>query len=226
MTAVGTPARVVKPKSVPTAVTAAERTALQALAETQLADTRKAAENWRTGLASLLALITTVSLVKGRDSFDKYDESGQTVLVLVLAATLLCAAIGAYYALLAAYGEPGEVRTADIDTAGGMAAWNMNRAARAASDLRWARWLTFASLVGLAGGVGTTWLAHKPAVKPPASVRVEVSSKAEGVCGELLRFDEGTLKIKVDSEHSPTLQLTDVTSLAVVASCDDDKGEG
>jgi hypothetical protein len=161
--------------------------------------------------------------VKGRESFDDFDGTGQVVLVITSVATVVLAALGLWFALRAAYGQPRGVSTEEIQKAGGVAAWNARRASDSANDLRGAQRYSVLSLVALVAAIGATWLADEPAPEPPASVQVEVAGEDDPVCGELRRFDGRRLKIKVDSEHSPTYAAADVESLEVVASCDDEE---
>ncbi len=52
-------------------------------AERQLDDVRKAAESWRNGLAGLLALITTVSVVKGRSTLAEIRPDWQICVAVI-----------------------------------------------------------------------------------------------------------------------------------------------
>ena len=81
--------------------------ALQRWASSQLADVRRSAESWRTGLAGFLAILIAIFFIKGKESFDEIGGDGWKAL---MAALLLVAAgsalYGAYRALRAAYGIP------------------------------------------------------------------------------------------------------------------------
>lgn len=189
----------------PAARDAAERA--QELVASQLADVRKAAENWRTGLLAVLGLTTTVLVVKGRDSFEDLDLLAQVLIGIALLAALIFAAVGSWQSMRAAYGDP-KARVTD-----GILTWDYQDSADAVVSLKWARRLFFAALFCITIAVGLTW--YWPA---SSSTKVRADFGADKVCGTLVRADAQAIVIKEDgSEKSnPTTQLT---SLAVVAGC-------
>src|SRR4051812_31943491 len=116
----GTPARVLAPPGLPSPAAVHEHEAIEALAERQLADARKAAENWRTGLAGLLTLLTTILVVRGKDSISDIAVGWRWPLGFCLVGAVVIAVAGAYWSLAAAYGRPRVIRTADIEREGGV----------------------------------------------------------------------------------------------------------
>lgn len=193
------------PAPSPGALRSAER--VQALIGTQLADVRKAADSWRTGLLGLLALIATVSVVKGRESFQDLAFPGPEVIGLALAAALALAAYGSLQAMKAAYGDPKARKTDGILT------WDYQDSEAAVGSLRNARWAIVLSLLALAVSVALTW--YWPT---EAATRVRADFGSTKVCGTLVRADSQTVVIKEDgSEKSnPT---TGLLSLATVDKC-------
>jgi hypothetical protein len=155
-----------------------EEIALQRSASSQLADVRRSAESWRTGLAGFLAILIAIFFIRGKDSFDDIRGGGWKAL---LAALLLFAAgsalYGAYRALRAAYGVPrdeylGEVtgmfrlipdalRTTprDIHDYGTVSAWQHAFARQAVADLRHAKVATVVSVIAVASAAAVTWFA-------------------------------------------------------------------
>jgi hypothetical protein len=137
------------PGTGPANVELAEET--QELKDTELERVRKTAENWRTGLAGILALITTVSVVKGRDTIIDLAFPWNVLVGALVLFALISAAVGAYYALRSAYGWPERV------PAGQLRKWKYQRSEEAVADLGNARNLTFATLLFLALAIGITW---------------------------------------------------------------------
>jgi hypothetical protein len=77
---------------------------LETLDESELARVRAAADKWKTGLAALLGLVATVSVVKGRDSFKTLDVVTQHRIIILVGVALLFAASAALLAMRAANG--------------------------------------------------------------------------------------------------------------------------
>lgn len=159
---------------------------LQERRMTELDVVRKAAENWRTGLGALLALLVAVFFLKGKASF---DDIGSYEARRWLAALLLgaggCAVVGAYRAVRAAHGLPSDEYTGIADsrpmraavrvkravalgmlrTPGGpeqyatVGAWRHAFARLAVGDLRVAKTMTVLSLLLFAAAVLVNWFA-------------------------------------------------------------------
>ena len=181
------PSRAIEPEPgpKPTLLALGQEQALQVTKTTELADVRKAAENWRTGLGALLAILVAVLFLEGKQSL---DEIGSTVLQVLLAALLVTSAVaalyGAYRAVRAANGIPSDeyagnddsalmklvdrgkrrlpkdwLRTpddpAEYETVG---AWRHAFVQLAVNDLRHAKVATIASLLLFAVAVIITWI--------------------------------------------------------------------
>ena len=124
---------------------------LAALYQTELERVSKSAESWRTGLAGLLALIATVSVVSGRTSIEDLAPRVAWGVGVLIAAALFAAALGALLAMLAAYGLPQMKEAVDLLD------WRRRAAKKAALNLQIAIFLSFATLVLLSFAVGLTW---------------------------------------------------------------------
>lgn len=182
---------------------------LQELRETELERVRKTAENWRTGLAGLLALITTVSVVKGRDTIAELALLWKILVGVFLLLALISAAAGAYYALRGAYGWPERAPAAELRE------WTYQRSEDAVADLKSARNLTFATLALLVPAIAITW--YGP-TDPPAFVKAAWADQT--VCGELIDSNQTELSIKRDEDVTRQVPLADMKTLSVVEKCE------
>jgi hypothetical protein len=158
----GTPARTVPATAPPTSADVLSERDVASAAQTQLADVRKAAESWRNGLAGLLTLITAVLFLKGKSSIDDLAEWARFTVALLLTGALIVGAIGTWWSLRAAYGEPTVITTDYIKSKGGMAAYRAELAENSISDLRGARVMAYTTLALVTVSVFMTWFAPGP----------------------------------------------------------------
>jgi hypothetical protein len=212
-----------------------EERQLRAAATTQLADVRKAAESWRTGLAGFLAILVAVFFVKGKDSFDDIVGDGWKI---SLAALLLTAGVlalyGAYRALRAAYGTPrdeylGEVSRLfrhlqpttprDIYTYGTVSAWHYASARTAVGDLRQAKVATVGAMIAFGAAAAITWFAPGPSPSALAKVIYRARAGRVTTCGKLVESRNGRLGIEPASGLVRTPPLRTVESIEIVKSC-------
>lgn len=98
------------------------------------------AENWRTGLAALLAVLTATLFIKGKSSIDDIDPGlwrWSVIVPLLLAG--IAATFGAYRAIRAAYGVPRD-EWVEVDKGlrkhGSLSAWSHAFAVTTVNDLR------------------------------------------------------------------------------------------
>ena len=212
-----------------------EERQLRAAAATQLADVRKAAESWRTGLAGFLAILAAVFFIKGKGSFDDVSGTGWRVaLATLLLASGALALYGAYRALRAAYGTPrdeylGEISPLfrrlhpttprDIYKYGTVSAWHHASARTAVGDLRQAKIATVGSLMAFAAAAAITWFAPGPPSPAFVSVTYRTTGGTATTCGKAGESSAGTLAINPASGPTQTIPLKDVTSLKVVSKC-------
>jgi hypothetical protein len=84
---------------------------------------------------------------------------GSLCLAAVLSAGLIAAAVGTWWALRAAFGEPKTVTVEDMAPYGDLAGYKAHLAEGSVSDLRGARRAAFMSLLLVGGAIVFTWLA-------------------------------------------------------------------
>lgn len=179
------------------------------LAEDELADTRKAAEGWRNGLAGLIALVTTVSVVKGPETIEGLPGWAKGAVGILLLLALVCAVIGARLAIGAAYGQ------GDLDVIGeSVSRWKHELATDARQNIEDARGWTYATIGFLVLAIGIVWYVPN---EPEAVVTVETEKGTTcgvpEVVGQYLVLTEG-------DGNRVTIRLADVTSLSASRSCE------
>jgi hypothetical protein len=201
---------VLTPGSASTPADLAAAQAQQALVDSSLEKVRKAADSWRTGLLAVLALIGTLSVVKGRENFVDLAAPAPLLIGMCLGLALLAAAIGSYRAMRAAYGEPRQRRSS------GVLLWDHQDATDAVRHLNAAKWDFFIALPAVALAVALAWYAPKAAGNPLALVRADDAGSP--VCGELV--SAGPLGITIKEDGSPKLiAFNDLRSLALTEDC-------
>ena len=183
---------------------------LDKLDTSELDRVRAAADKWKTGLAGLLALIATVSVVKGRDSFKDLNLDRQHAIIVVVGIALALATIASLLAMRAAYG-PLERQSLG---AGGLRALRRQEAANALSDLSLARTLTVFSLIALAAAVGMTWWGEEGKAGKISVTRGDESI----VCGTLVDADGTKVRVKV-ADQTQAIPLGDVKQVEFVQKC-------
>jgi hypothetical protein len=181
-----------------------------------LASIRASAEKWRNGLATLLALITAVSLVKGKDTISGLSPWAQYLVGVLLLLGLIFAAVGAWRAMRASFGNPTLVPLAG--TALQFSERSLDAGRQAIIDLALAKWLTVFSLSAVALAVGLTWYLQKPA-SPVAFLQVVRASDHQPYCGELMKGDSTGLTIRHNTDDVKTYKLEELLSIEVVDHC-------
>lgn len=210
----GTPAHVSAPAVPSTEAALRDEEDFNQAAATQLSNTRKTAENWKNGLAGLLTLVTTVLFIKGKSTVDEFTPGWRIVVGVVLLAALAVTVWGTWLSLRAAYGTPKIIRAADVAAHGGLTGWRLEQTESTINDLEVARILAVGAASLIAVVIALSWWTRKA---PPAYVSVMKGSST--YCGELTRFDTGTLELRIDAKHTMTISVQDVASLKVVSSC-------
>ena len=160
--------------------------AMQVAQQTELADVRSQAGNWRTGLGALITVLTVVLFVQGKKSFDDLPHQWlRWILAALLIASASAAIYGAYRAVRAAYGLPSDEHTGSEgsplmasverlkehlprwlttktpgDPAGyaTVGAWRHAFARLAVNDLRQAKVATIVSLIAFLCAAIVTWI--------------------------------------------------------------------
>jgi hypothetical protein len=183
---------------------------LDELDKGELERVRSAADKWKTGLAALLGLTATVSVVKGRDSFSSLSTTSQHVIIVILAAALVCAMVAALLAMSAAYGPLRRqlLGTADLRTL------RLKAAEGARRDLRLARGLTVLAVALLAAAIGITWWASEPT---PAMARITKADNSS-LCAKYVRSSEQAIFIG-DGSAATGIPFAQVKRVAFSQSC-------
>jgi hypothetical protein len=218
----------------PSALDVEEERELRTSAATQLADVRKAAESWRTGLAGFLAILVAVFFIKGKDSFDDISgTSWKTTLAVLLLVSAALALFGAYRALRAAYGTPRDEYLGEVSPLfrrlpsttpryiydyGTVSAWHHAASRTAVHDLRLAKGATIGSLLAFAAAASVTWFAPGP---PAAFIKAayRTPETTATLCGKSVASPVGTLTIKPSEGQAQRIQLAEVVSIKAVESC-------
>lgn len=131
--------------------------AVRARTSDELRDVRAVAANWRAALAAMLALVTTVSVVRGRDSIAGIGLAPRVLVGVFFLGAVVASSLGAFLSSRSAFGLPKEERAprsvAELVTA------ERARVRRAVRDLRVAIVLTFVTLALIVASVGVVWYA-------------------------------------------------------------------
>ncbi|WP_327000352.1 hypothetical protein OHA72_35160 [Dactylosporangium sp. NBC_01737] len=185
---------------------------------TALERTRRNAENWRTGMAGLLTLVTATLLFKGRASIADYAPwAGYALGALVLAA-LAAGLVSLWLFLAAAYGRLAPTSAQRILDGGGIEPHTVRLATVALADLRLARRLAVLSAGLLAVALLLSW--YGPAAETTAPLVQVTAREAPPVCGTLDGMDAQTVLVRVAGEPSARrISATEVLSLRVVQRC-------
>jgi hypothetical protein len=195
-----------------TALTRRRAEELQELRRTELDRIRTAAEKWRNGLAALLALITTIGVVKGQDTIADLPRSAQVTVGALLAAALIAASTGAFLAMRAAYGLPRAEHLLGDPSDFDRYRWQETR--RAVADVRIAIALTFLTLGLLTFAIGMTW--YTPRIEA-GMVRVVSAAKAP-ICGKLISANATSMTIEVQKIRE-TIPISSLHGFMIVRDC-------
>lgn len=185
---------------------------------------RKTAENWRTGMAGLTALVTATLLFKGRASITDYAEPVGYALGALVVLSLALAIASLWRFLMAAHGRLAATSAQSILDAGGVDVRNVHLATTALADLNLARGLGLASAALLALALLLSW--YGPAGKSTAArVKLVIAAEPPGtteqsLCGELKALDGTVVMLQVDGEPQPRRLKTErLVSMKTLASC-------
>ena len=209
------PAILVPTPGLPSSASLEEETDWQTLVDTQLADTRKTAENWRNGLAALIGVLTAFSLIKGPSELSGLVPWAAYLAGLFLLAAVIVAIAGAWAAIEAAYGSPGLITRAEFRDSGGATGIKLAAATASLAKLKKAKFLTLASLILLALAVGLTWYGPRAAKFTLQLDRVSAPS----VCGAVIGSDAGYLDLKPADGPALRIGFGEVRKVIPVEEC-------
>jgi hypothetical protein len=209
------PAKLIPPDGLPTSASVADDEAWSALVANQLADVRKTAENWRNGLAALIGLIATFSVVKGSNDLSDLAPWAKYSVGVLLSIALVCGMYGAWKSLAAAYGTPSVISLDQFRALGGANGFHLDLGMKTISNLRWARRATIATVIMVALAVGLTWYGPRPV---SAILNVERKSLSN-VCGKFVSSKDGDIEVKPSNAGAVHIHMTDVTAVHAVHEC-------
>jgi hypothetical protein len=201
----------VTPGDVPDDVDKARADMLQVWRAGELASIRAAGEKWQAGLAALLGLVTTILVIKGRESGQELATGFRVAIGLCLLVALLTAIAASLAALRAAHGLPRARAIADRSS---VLMWDRQEAAKASRALLIAIVGTVSTLLLLAASVGLTWFA--PATAQPV-VKVTQTDGATG-CGELISADAKLILLK-GHDRDIRINPRNLGSMSVDSAC-------
>ncbi|MFG3198479.1 hypothetical protein ACGFYT_20370 [Streptomyces sp. NPDC048208] len=181
----------------------------------QLDVLRKQAEGWRNGLLGLTALVTVVTVLKGRDDLSALESPWRTAAVSLLAGAFLLLLTGSLVAVRASFGKPGErVRL------GGQALreWTLTEIGR----VRRAVYVSAVALTcGVALVVGALFVSWTRSEEPAADL-VKVSTPAGQLCGELVSYLPGRvtlMRTTGGTERQVVVRGADIQKITPAKSC-------
>jgi hypothetical protein len=170
---------------------------------------RKAAENWRVGLAGLLGLVTTVSVFQGKDLIAGLSDTWRWTAGGFVLASLISATAGALLAMSAAFGRP------SLHEADSILTYRRRESMRAAQSLLAAIVLSVASVIFLASAVGVTWYGGSTPSHPSD---LRITTDYTEVCGVVKMADGSNLTI-ISGQAERVIPVTDVRAISVVENC-------
>jgi hypothetical protein len=209
------PARLVPPDEPSNSQIAEDETAWLTLISVQLADTRKSAENWRTGLVGLLGLVSIFSAVQGPSSISALYIWAAASVGMLLFLSVLSATAGTVASLQAAYGHPTVLSRAKFRQLGGSAGLQFEEARNAIAKLRIAQRLAFLSLALVVAAVGLAWYSPRPSSN---TVKIVMRS-GENLCGQLMSSGNGNIQVDSSSLGAVMINVRNLESIQVTKSC-------
>ncbi|GAA1007906.1 hypothetical protein Aple_044240 [Acrocarpospora pleiomorpha] len=177
----------------------------------QLATVRKQAEGWRTALAGLTALLSTVLIIKGRDSVTSLATVPRWTATALLGLAFAMLIVATLSSVRAASGNPG---TEILLTGEELRTWTQTEVRHVGRLIYRATLFTITALALLALAVGITWLAPSAQTDRPL---IEVLNTSGRVCGELVGTADGALILKTAKLRQ--VPLIAVTSVTPVTAC-------
>lgn len=201
------------------AVSSAEREAFTELVAASLPAVRASAQAWRTGLITLITLITTGIVIKGPATMSALPPGWRLAVTLTIGGGLLIAVVGLWQALTAEAGSRTQLQTlADIHTKHTtVLAYQVALANKAGRRLRWARSTVGIAITLILSGIILTWWA--PAASHPGRY-LKVTYEHGTTCGTPEAAANGQLRLVSPTTHDAILiPLTAITDLVVTTTC-------
>jgi hypothetical protein len=200
-------------KEPPTFAHLSKASTLKEWSANELPSVRKAATAWQAGFAGLIALVSTVLLIKGPESVHDLGGGARMTLVVLLGIALLLAMVASVLALLAANGLPGRRRTDELEPR--VAAHE--EAITAARRLRLSILAAVSATLLMAVSVAVSWLGVSESTQ---TIMVTFSGSADPVCGVLLESsDEAKVTVLVINGDIRSFSLPQVRSIRPSDDC-------
>jgi hypothetical protein len=178
----------------------------------QLDVARQQAETWRTGLATLTALVTAVLVIKGRDNVSQLAQPYRTSVVLLLGGALSLLIWATMLVSRAIAGPPGK----EILLSGeGLQVWTAQEVDKISHSIRWAPLLAIGGIAAVAVSVGLTWLAPAESTN---GMLIQVNEKTVQICGKMIALDQHQVIVEYNGETA-LVPLLAVISIEPVSAC-------
>ena len=189
----------------------------------QLERLRKAAENWRTGLGGLTALLAVLGTLKGRDAIQALSSSGRVWAGVLLGLGFLTLLTGMLVAMRAAFGLP---MGQEYLTVPAVRARTLELYRTIPTRIKASRILFVAGVGCVALAVALSWYDPGPPTKP--LIALEIRGESQAICGMLEGTSDGLLTLVlvdvVGQEQTRAIPLSEVAELNVVAKCEASPG--
>ena len=185
----------------------------QDLKFSQLDIARKQADTWRTGHATLTALLTGVLVVKGRDDASVLTLPFQVVVAALLGLALILLLWATMWVSRALAGPPGEEI---LLTGEGLEQWTQGEVRKISKALYWVPLLSATSVLIVATAVAFTWFA--PSHDVSTTPLVQVAGPFGHSCGELVSATNRRLVIRTTTTTT-LISLSDVDTITPVTVC-------
>jgi hypothetical protein len=186
---------------------------------------RKTAENWRTGIAGLITLVTGTLLFKGQDSINGYEGWVHAALGTLVGLSLAVGVISLLLFLNAAYGKPKVLTTQEIADTGGIDAYHLRLAQVALDDLKWARRWGIVSATLLALAITLAWYGPSGSSDAAAFAKITYTEVAGGTakevrCGVLQVANSKDIRLQVSGEQATiSIDPAQLLSIVIVSKC-------
>ncbi|GEP49264.1 hypothetical protein FVP74_07405 [Microbacterium saccharophilum] len=185
---------------------------------TNLSRVTATAEKWQAGLAGFVAVVTSVFILKGPESFSKVAEPYSWWVVGLLALALIAMLGGLWLAQSAAAPVETSMTYAEFqaqNTATGQVEAGIARGAR--KNLVRAQGLVAAALLAFIAGTVVWAVAPQPSAK---TLMVVERTTDDAICGTVVASEQGRLLLLPDGASEATVvPLAEVDAARVVAEC-------
>jgi hypothetical protein len=178
----------------------------------ELAAARAAAEQWRTGLAGITALLSAAALITAPDLAKGLRAPWHAAVGLLALAGLLALVFGTWRAMKAAFGVPAAALPL---TGERLRAWEHEQTRAAVDALGQARksFLSGVLLIVAASGVAFTMGSSDD--RP----LVVITTASDAFCGHLRSSGSGKISVVSEDGHVHTTAMNRVRSVESVSSC-------